>query len=378
MGSGARYTLEAVSRLTLGQGLGEPDDIVVAPDGAALYSDLTSGTVVRLGPTGVRTAIASGLQSPEGLAITGPNSLLIAEQGTNRVLEWRLNEGLHLLAQLPVRLGVDGIDGLSVGTFQGATVALLPDSASGRLLWMALGGGQPTVAAQHWQRPTDAVLWHNQVFLVDEYGGGLWHGPLGGTLQRLGPQMNLPDDVVITNDGVAIVNELSGVILAIDSTGASRVLASGLADPQGIALDGADNLLIAESGARGVVSELLRTCLPVVPTFPALTLHVGEAPILLPAGSACTPDQPPPSYALAIGSTWPSGGNSIEQQAESDALLLPNGTRARLLPSQVAGAPLLQVEAPAVAASVATSILEMRMHTGFGNVPVQVLVTIKP
>ncbi len=296
------------STVTLADGLGNPDDLTVAPDGSVLYTDLASNTVGQVLADGTRRTLIAGLDVPEGLAVTGPSTLLLADQGTDRVLAWTPPGGLRPVLQLAPVPGQAGIDGLSVATIDGRLTALLPDSPNGRLLLLPLDTLTPTVVAGRWQRPTDAVVRAGQLYLTDEYGGRLWRGPVRGPLEPIGPALTLPDEVAVDPSGVAFIAALGpgatgGRIERIDPDGQASAALTGLSDPQGLDLDGAGNLILTEGG-RGRISTGVRTCRPVLLGGASVTLRVGGPAQALALGADCLAG--PPSFTLAPGARWPA------------------------------------------------------------------------
>jgi hypothetical protein len=365
---------------SLATGLGTPDDVAVAPDGSVLYGNLKDNTVDQLLADNTRRVLVSHLAIPEGVAVTGPATLLIADQGSNRVLEWTAPAGLRTLLQLAVRRGVEGIDGLGSAVVDGHTVALLPDSANGRMLLLRLDTLATVPVPGNWQRPTDAVVRNGLLYLVDEYGGRLWRGPLQGPLQPLGPILNLPDDVAVAADGTAFVNELGqgttgGRVTQINGDGSGTTLLSGLNDPQGMALDDGDNLILTESG-NGRLSALVRSCLPLLLGAAQQTLQVGGPALVVPLGSDCTAGTPSPSFSLAPGARWPApAGTTWDAAAGVPLLTLPNGVVARLQAS-AGGAAVLTLRPPANGPA-ATATLAVQMRVGGRSLARQIVVTIQ-
>jgi len=357
--------------------LGSPDDLIVAPDGSVLYTDLAGNTVGQILADGTRRTLISGLNVPEGLAVTGADTLVLADQGTDRVLQWTASGGLRSLWQLTPVPGVDGIDGLSTAVIAGRLTALLPDSANGRLLLLQLDTLAATAFPGSWQRPTDAVVSGGQVYLVAEYGSRLWRGPLQGPLQPVGPAMTYPDDVVVDAGGVAYVNTLGqgatgGSIERIDAAGQGSAVLTGLNDPQGLDLDGAGNLVLAEGGA-GRIAVDVRSCLPLMLGGAGVTLKVGGPAQAISLGTDCVAGQP--SFSLAPGARWPAPPGTVWPAGNLTTLTLDNGARAAL--ESVSGAALLLLQPPAQGSS-GTATVAVQMHLGQQVVSEQVLVTVAP
>lgn len=363
--------------ITLTAGIGNPDDVATAPDGSVLYTDLTTNTVGQVLTGGSRRTLISGLNVPEGLAVTAANALLVAEQGTNRVLQWTAPSSLQVLTQFAVVRGVDGIDGLSATRIGGRLTALLPNSATGQLLLLPLGTSTASTFPGRWQRPTDAVVSNGTLYVVDENGGRLWRGALSGPLRAFGPALTLPDDVVVAGDGGAYVNTLGqgaagGGIVRIDANGRSSSMLTGLNDPQGIDLDGAGNLLFTESGA-GRLAVDVRSCRPLLLGSAGLDLSVGGSVQVLALGTDCSAGQP--SFALAPGTQWPAPAGTTWPASSDTAVTLANGARAALVAGR--GAALLLLQPPAGGqGGVATLSVQMRL--GQRVLSQQIPVTVSP
>lgn len=306
-GESASIRLQVAPMLLLNQHLGMPDDLTLAPDGSIIFSNLQTGSVERLSNDAPPTVLVSGLHTPEGVAIQADGALIIAEQGTNRILSWRNGHGEHVLAQLPRPRGATGIDGLSIT----ASTLLLPDSANGFLYFLLLRMS-PVLRQQpsHWLRPTDAVLWHTTVYLIDEYGGQLWTGQRGSALVPRGPKLTLPDDVVIGPHGTAYINELggstsNGAVVAIHRDGTMTTLLRHLHSPQGLAIDGADNLMLSQT-ASGSIGVFLQSCWPLFLGSQRITPQEQEpSPIALAVGSDCVEGNTPLHFDVIRTPLWP-------------------------------------------------------------------------
>src|SRR5512143_3355240 len=99
--------------IVLAENLPEPDDLVLAPDGSIYISDVTAGTIQQYTPAGQLNPMLSGLRAPEGMAFLPDGSMVIAEQGTNRLLRYDFTSGTLTpfldLVNHTSNLGVDGI-----------------------------------------------------------------------------------------------------------------------------------------------------------------------------------------------------------------------------------------------------------------------------
>ncbi|HVB09487.1 MAG TPA: hypothetical protein VNM16_03860, partial [Bacillota bacterium] len=73
--------------VVLGPGFGQPDDAAVAADGTIYFSDFTGGRIGRLPAGGGDPAtVAKGLGDPEGIVVLPDGSLAVAEQANNDIV----------------------------------------------------------------------------------------------------------------------------------------------------------------------------------------------------------------------------------------------------------------------------------------------------
>lgn len=245
--------------VVLAQNLSLPDDLVLAPDLSIYFSDIGEGTIKRLGASGAVTLVVSGLREPEGIVFLPGGSLLLAEQGKNRLLRYYPTSGvLTTFLQLVNKTGRAGLDGIA---FDPASETLIvPDSPNGDLLRVALDGKNVQVIARGLARPTDAAVDRDGSILVaDEFGNSIRRIRIDGTPQIVA-RVPMPDDVLIDQNGDIYTNSLAdGAIHVIRAgDGKDHIFWPGLADPQGIAWTADRNLVVAESGRHRIVELIFR------------------------------------------------------------------------------------------------------------------------
>jgi sugar lactone lactonase YvrE len=243
-----------------------PDDLVFDNDGRLLISDISKGTVSALRADGSLEQIAGGLSAPEGMVIAADGRILVAEQGRNRIVA--IDPQTHAVTPwrtFPNRTGRDGIDG--IGPLLPAKDALgnllptgdnviVPDSPNG-LVWRVTPDGKTaTQIATGMNRPAGGGIDANgRIFIADE-GGPVW--VLDPSKHRFAT-LPTPDDVLVGRGGHVFVNTLGdNAIHELDAQGHQVAVISGIQQPQGIALDYADNLYYAEF-TKGRVGRIVRT-----------------------------------------------------------------------------------------------------------------------
>lgn len=234
-------------------GLGAPDDLRWAA-GSLWFGDLHAGVVARVHNGRVHVMVGS-LRSPEGLLIRG-HTLIVAEQGANQITAVNLRTGRRrVLTRLVNTSGRDGVDGIGADPHGGIYLAnspygtLLLRSSDGRLHTLASGLG----------RPVDAIAYRGGVAVPDEVTGAVWwvHGRRVTRLATLAT----PDDVAV--DGAALLVTSLGDGRLWEVRPHLRVLASGLGQPQGLAVLRAGTLAVANSAGNEIVRITgVAACLP--------------------------------------------------------------------------------------------------------------------
>jgi len=234
----------------------EPDDLVLAPDGSVYISDVREGTIKQYTPEGQLNLILSGLSAPEGMAFLPDGSLVIAEQGNNRLIRYDFQSKTLLpFLDLPNRTNNLGVDGI---IWNGANL-IVPDSPNGTVLEVSADGQTVRQLASGLVRPTGA--WaepDGNLLIADEYGNAVIRLHQGGTLEKIA-DFSIPDDVIKDPNGNIFVVTLGDnaihVITAQDK--ADVVLVNGLADPQGIIFDLDGNLIVTDSGHHQLLKVII-------------------------------------------------------------------------------------------------------------------------
>jgi len=238
-----------------------PDDLAFGLDGRLYFSDIKDGTVSVLNSDGSVERIAAGLTEPEGIVQQGrqygSGPLLVAEQGRNRVVRVTMDFQSHAVSvwrTFPNPGAGAGIDGIGPELSNGDI--LIPDSPNG-VVWRVSGDGKTaTKIASGMMRPVGAAVDASErIFIADE-GGAVW--VLDPTRRRFAT-LPTPDDVLVGRDGHVYVNTLGdNAIHELDAQGKQVRVITGIQQPQGIALDSADNIYYTESNI-GRIGRVVRT-----------------------------------------------------------------------------------------------------------------------
>jgi sugar lactone lactonase YvrE len=240
--------------IVLAENFLEPDDLVLAPNGSIYISDVTEGTIKEYTPEGQLNLILSGLSAPEGMAFLPDGSMVIAEQGTNRLVRYDFQSKTLLpfldLVNNTNNLGVDGI------IFDGTNL-IIPDSPNGTVLEVSADGKTVRQIASGLVRPTGAWSEPNgNLLIADEYGNAVFRLHRDGALEKVA-DFSIPDDVIADGNGNIFVVTLGDDAVHALTSNQDLILVAGLNNPQGIIFDAGGNLIVTDSGNRRLLKVLI-------------------------------------------------------------------------------------------------------------------------
>jgi sugar lactone lactonase YvrE len=234
----------------------EPDDLVLAPDGSVYISDVAAGTIKQYTQDGNLNLVLSGLSSPEGMAFLPDGSMVIAEQGTNRLLRYDfVSNTLAPFLDLVNNTGQLGVDGI---LWDGSNL-IVPDSPNGTVLAVSADGQSVRKLASGLARPTGAWAESDgNLLIADENGNAILRLHADGSLEQVA-SLSVPDDVIEDANGnifvVTIGDNAVHVITAQNKE--DVILVDGLIDPQGIIFDREGNLIVTDSGHHQLLKILI-------------------------------------------------------------------------------------------------------------------------
>lgn len=256
--------------IILASGLNGPDDLLyLAADGTVLVGEHGNGHIESVGGPSRLKRLPQVIPEAEGIAQIG-STIYVADQLHNRVVALT-GSGVRTVIQLqpdPNGLNLDGIA-------SNATQLIVPDSPHGTVLFVD-PSGHVTARLGGFSRP--AGVWANPAgqpgpdLIADENAGAVYALKSGGGFTEVAGNLPGVDDVVRDSRNHVLVT-LPGLGVLQDVT-SGATLAKGLRNPQGLDLDGAQNLLVTESDT-GRVDLIVNTFAIRVPA-PSVRLLPGQ------------------------------------------------------------------------------------------------------
>lgn len=242
--------------VVLAANLPEPDDLLLAPDGSILISDVKDGTIKQYGLDGQLHLVLSRLNEPEGMALAPDGSLIIAEQGKNRLVRYDFaSKALRPFLNLVNHTNDLGVDNI----IRSGTDLIVPDSPNGTVLDVSLDGNTVRRLTSELVRPTGAwVEADGNILLADENGNAVLRLHADGTLEKV-VELSIPDDVIADTSGNIFAITLGDGAVHMIPAGQSRdvVLVGGLSSPQGMIFDVNGNLIVTDPGHHELLKVII-------------------------------------------------------------------------------------------------------------------------
>ncbi len=243
------------------RGWWKPDDLAFDAAGRIWFSDGANGMLDRVNADGSVTVVLKGFKRPEGVAVLPDNTVVFADQVTNRI--YALAPGATraiLLRQMPsmpagktCNAGINGI------AFDPTTNTLIiPNSPTGVVYHLSLDGKIMTPIISGLRQPDSAVAASDGTIFVDEEcGGAIWRIPHTGAITHMGGFGAL-DDIVIDPHGNLLVTDVSPTVHALIrvnwNTGRREILASkGYIKPEGLLVDAHGRIYLADDEVGEIV-----------------------------------------------------------------------------------------------------------------------------
>lgn len=227
---------------TIATGLHSPNGLAVDPAGDVYVSEAGLNRVDKITPAGVKTAAVSGLNAPSRLALDAAGDLYVADTNNNRVVELPAAGGsIKVIASAlsaPVGVAVDASNNVFV-----------TESGSETLLEISPSGTQSTVVSDVFVSPNGLGIEPNGDIYVADWGdsvvtqikasssGYIYTGGFGLT------GLNHPNDIAVdrTNQKIYVADHDADLVLEFQLNGQgipvqSTVPTSGLSGPNSVAV----------------------------------------------------------------------------------------------------------------------------------------------
>ena len=256
------------TQTVVASGLDSPTGIAVDSRGDVFVSDGGAGDVVEVSPAGVKTTVVSGLQQPQGVAVDGAGDVFANESGANaQVIKvppsgvtTSLIPGLESPAALAVAPSGDLYfsDAASlqvVAVTPGVPLTIVPDRTAIELTAGAavLTRGQAGALTATVATATGATVPDGEIVRFSSGGTVLGTAPLVGGVASLSTASIPAGSYTVRAMYGGDTNFAASSSAVEPSSPRAEVPATGLSDTLGVAVDGAGNVLIADTFNNRVV-----------------------------------------------------------------------------------------------------------------------------
>ena len=249
-GEVVRLDLASGTREVVGRPGTGVDNLALDRDDRIFVSSFMDGSIVEVtGPDTNRQVLPSHVNSPGGIAYTPDGRLFLADGAALRELDPATGESIHAAGALVTDVG----QAMSVHPHGEHLVLSSPTTVT---VWDP-DGERVVARVEGFQEAIDAVAYGDDI-VVSEFGTG--------SVVRLDPES--PDDRVVVASGLAepaglaahggdlYVADRSGAVLQVLDEGAvletPRAVATGLSGPEGVAVGGDGSLYVVEVEAGRV------------------------------------------------------------------------------------------------------------------------------
>lgn len=266
-----------------------------APAQNLFVSCAGNGNIVEINPQGGQSVFATGLNTPNGLAFDSAGDLFVANEGSGTIDEFINNGGV--LSSTPV-LYASGLDDPFDLAFGPGGLLFASEYGNGDIAEISSSGTVSTYATglagpEGLAFGTGLVL-----YVANHNGGSITSISAGGTKTTVVSDLGSPSGLIVSGLEILESSQIGNDIDEIVSKTAETYV-SGLDDPNGIALDGADKLFEADTGS-GDINEFTKT---LGPTGGITETNFGSG-LDEPVGLAFQPVPEPSALGLlAVGAT---------------------------------------------------------------------------
>ena len=259
---------------TVGSELNQPYGVAVDRAGDVFIADTQNSRVVKMpAGGGPQTTVGSRLSHPFGVAVDGAGDVFIADTGNRRVVEVQtvsVNFGsvnIGSSVTLTLNYYVEGSETLGTPSVltEGASNLDFTLASGSTCTGSVTGGSSCTINVTF--TPKFAGARNGAVQIVDNSGNvlattyihGIGVGPqiaFGPGVQTTVPASGLNQPFGVAMDGandLFIADAFNNRVVEVTPGGVQTTVASGLGQPMGVAVDGAGDLFIADTNNNSVV-----------------------------------------------------------------------------------------------------------------------------
>lgn len=271
IGNGAGFTVDPGTMTAIGSGWQSPQGVAVDAAGNTYVADTKANTVSEYAP-GANTPTATlgtGLSGPTSVAVDGAGDVYIGDAGNGRVVEVPVVGGaLSNASQSVILTGLSGASGVAM---DGAGNLYVADSGNSRVLRLLNIAGTPSASMQStigsgWQSPVAvAVDSAGNVYVADAADNSV--SEVAAATQGKSPissSLSAPSGVAVDPSGSVFIVDAGNqqVIKVPNENGVLNgndafPVAYEIKKPSGIALDTTGNLYITDS-TDATVDQLVR------------------------------------------------------------------------------------------------------------------------
>ena len=213
-----------------------------AATGDLYVADTGSGTIFKFTPAGAKTAFASTLNAPTGLAFDNKGNLYVAQSGSGTIWRFPLDFGVG-------RVFFAGLNTPSGLAFDGDGNLFVADTFSNSIFKLTQAGDKTTFAAGLNGPSGLAFDRTGSLFVADSDSNTIFKFAPDGSKSTFVSGLNAPKDLAFDVEGNLYVTDAgSDQILKVAPDGSRSTFATQLFGGFGLAFDGGGNLFEVSFG----------------------------------------------------------------------------------------------------------------------------------
>ena len=281
--AGSSYIAAPQPLTALASGLNHPNGVAVDGAGNVYLADTGNNAIKKWTMTSntVTTLVASGLNGPAGVAVDAAGNVYIADSGNSAIKKW--NAANHVVATL-AGSELNGPAGVAVDGMGNVYIADTGDNAIKK--WTASSNAMTTLVASGLNSPSGvAVDGAGNVYIADSSNNAIkkWTAANDSVTTLIDSALNGPQGVAVDGSGnVYIADSGNNTVkkwMATDNT-VTTLVASGLSGAAGVAVDGARNIFVADT-SNSAIQELVHAFVNPMPRYEGADAG-SDVPMMLP------------------------------------------------------------------------------------------------